>query len=41
MLPATRAHVRRIDLAARRIEIHLMDGLIEASGGGGASAEQL
>jgi 16S rRNA processing protein RimM len=40
MLPATRAHIRRIDLAARRIEILPMEGLVEASGGGGASPEK-
>jgi 16S rRNA processing protein RimM len=39
MLPATRAHVRRIDLAARRLEIRPMPGLVDPSGGGGASAE--
>lgn len=35
MLPATRAHVRKIDLDARRLEIHPMDGLLEETGGGG------
>ncbi|MBI4537823.1 MAG: 16S rRNA processing protein RimM [candidate division NC10 bacterium] len=41
LLPATRAHIRRIDLASRRLEIQPMDGLIEATGGGGAGAEEL
>ncbi len=31
LLPATRAHIRRIDLAARRIEIEPMAGLVSAS----------
>ena len=34
MLPATRVHVRRIDLTARRIEIQPMDGLLDAAEGG-------
>ncbi|MFA5026311.1 MAG: ribosome maturation factor RimM [Candidatus Methylomirabilota bacterium] len=34
MLPATRVHVRRIDLTARRIEILPMDGLLGAVGDG-------
>lgn len=39
MLPATRAHIRRIDLAAGRIEIeHGMD-LVTATSGGEKSAE--
>ncbi len=39
MLPATRAHIRRIDLAARRLEILPLDGLVDASGGDGARTE--
>ena len=39
MLPATRAHIRRIDLAARRIEIVPGMDLVAATSGGGESAE--
>lgn len=41
MLPATRAHVRRIDPAAGRIEIQPASGLVESGSGGPASPEQL
>jgi 16S rRNA processing protein RimM len=39
MLPATRAHIRRIDLAAGRIEIEPLPGLVSPSSGGEESAE--
>jgi 16S rRNA processing protein RimM len=41
MLPATRAHIRGIDLAARRIDILPVAGLVEASGGSEARPEAL
>jgi 16S rRNA processing protein RimM len=39
MLPATRAHIRRIDLVARRIEIVPGMDLVAATSGGEESAE--
>jgi ribosomal 30S subunit maturation factor RimM len=39
LLPATRAHIRRIDLAAERIEIEPMTGLVSPSSGGEESPE--
>lgn len=39
MLPATRAHIRRIDVAAGRIEIEPGMDLVPATSGGGESAE--
>lgn len=39
MLPATRAHIRRIDLAARRIEVASGLDLLAATSGGEESAE--
>jgi 16S rRNA processing protein RimM len=39
MLPATRTHIRRIDLAAGRIEIEPGMDLVVATSGGEASAE--
>jgi 16S rRNA processing protein RimM len=39
MLPATRTHIRRIDLAAGRIEIAPGMDLASVTSGGGASAE--
>ena len=39
LLPATRAHIRRIDLAAERIEIEPMTGLVGPSSGGEGNAE--
>lgn len=38
-LPATRAHIRRVDLEAGRIEIEPLAGLVNPSWGGEASAE--
>jgi 16S rRNA processing protein RimM len=40
MLPATRAHIRRIDLAAGRIEIEPWADLASPTSGGGESAEE-
>lgn len=34
LLPATRAHIRRVDLLAGRIEIEPMDGLVSPTAGG-------
>jgi ribosomal 30S subunit maturation factor RimM len=34
LLPATRAHIRRVDLGAGRIEIEPWDNLITPSSGG-------
>lgn len=39
LLPATRAHIRRIDLAAECIEIEPMTGLVSPSSGGEESPE--
>lgn len=39
MLPASRAHIRRIDLVARRIEIEPGTDLVAATSGGEESAE--
>ncbi len=39
MLPATRAHIRRIDLVARRIDIVAGMDLVAATSGGEGSAE--
>jgi 16S rRNA processing protein RimM len=39
LLPATRAHIRRIDLAAERIEIEPDTGLVSPSSGGEESPE--
>jgi 16S rRNA processing protein RimM len=39
LLPATRAHIRRVDLTAGRIEIEPMAGLVSPSSGGEASPE--
>jgi 16S rRNA processing protein RimM len=39
LLPATRAHIRRIDLAAGRIEIEPLAGLVSPSSGGELNAE--
>jgi len=41
MLPATRMHIRRIDMEARRIEIVPMEGLVDETPGGGTSPEQV
>ena len=39
LLPATRAHIRRIDLGAERIEIEPMAGLVSPSSGGEETPE--
>ena len=41
MLPATLAHIRRIDLVAGRIEIEPGLDLVSATSGGGESAEAI
>ncbi len=40
MLPATRAHIRRVDLAARRIELEPWVNLVPQTSGGDESAEE-
>jgi 16S rRNA processing protein RimM len=41
MLPATRAHIRRVDLQAGRIEIEPMAGLVSPAAGGEESPEAI
>jgi 16S rRNA processing protein RimM len=41
MLPATRMHIRRIDVGARMIEIEPMEGLIDEAPGDRATPEQV
>ncbi|HSB69984.1 MAG TPA: ribosome maturation factor RimM [Candidatus Methylomirabilis sp.] len=41
LLPATRAHIRRVDLPAGRIEIEPMTGLVSPSAGGEESPEAI